>query len=357
MASEQMDSEIVALARSTMPWLSSVGSPVVISSMVRLVRDLVDERFPRWATNEQQLNTRERVHGALADMSPSFRHWRMESLSRNERALFSERRIAGRDFAKTAELAEIAVLDGQTLAFRINDGDHLKISCILPGLDLLAAYEHADSADNAISKRLEFAFDDKKGFLTSDPSDMGTGLRASALLFLPALSAAEKIGQITHAIQQLGCAVAGFSGVGSGFDGCIFQIYNRITLGESEETILRRMIGVVETIVEQELAARNELENALINLVPDRMARVVAMLCSARVVPLQEGLGLLGQARLAACLGYIDGQFIGAVDELMTAILPTHLQLRHGEWVKEAQQNSIRAEILRQAFAKVQMLR
>ena len=352
-----MNSEIVALARSNTPWFSSTGQHVAIASRIRLVRDLVDERFPCWASNEQQIAVLERMHGALCDMLPQFRFWRMENLSKEERGVFCERRIAGKGFAKTTVAAEVAVIEGQSMAFRFNDGDHIKISCLLPGQELMAAYERADVVDNALSQRLEFAFDKKKGFLTSDPSDMGTGLRASLLLFLPALSAAEKIGQITHAVQQLGCAVGGFFGIGSGFEGCIFQLYNRITLGESEETILRRMVGVGETVVEQELAARSELEGAIVNLVADRMARVMAMLFSARVVTLQEGLALLGQARLAACLGYVDEKFMAKIDELMTEILPIHLQLRHGEWVDEARQNVLRADVLRQAFANVQLLR
>ncbi|MDR1435935.1 MAG: hypothetical protein LBI39_01875 [Puniceicoccales bacterium] len=352
-----MDQDIVTLARSAVPWLSSDGNQVAISSRVRLVRNLADERFPGWAKNEQQFSARERVHCAVADSYPTVRHWRMETLARNERELFAERRIAGKFFAKTADLAEVAIEKDQHLAFRINDGDHLKISCTLPGLNLFASHEMADSADNSISNRLEFAFDEKRGFLTADPADMGTGLRASLLLFLPALSTAEKIGQITHAIQQLGCSVGGFGGAGTGPEACIFQVHNRITLGESEETILRRMAALGETIAEQELAARSEMDSTLSSLIADRMARVIAMLCSARVVTLQEGLALLGQARLAASLGYIESRFLQKIDELLIAILPIHLQLRYGEWVKDDKLDALRADMLRQAFAKVQLLR
>jgi protein arginine kinase len=252
---------------------------------------------------------------------------------------------------------EIALLDDRSMNFRFNDGEHLKFACLLPGLDVFRAYERLDEADGALSQRLNFAFNGQKGFLTADPSDMGTGLRVSLLLFLPALVAIGKIEQVAHAVQLLGCAFGGLLGAVSSSESCIFQVHNRMTLGESEETILRRMAGVGEALAEQELAARKELEASFPDRVPDRMARVIALLYSARIMPLSEALVLLGQARLAACLGYLDKEFFQKIDELFTAVLPIHLQMRHGEWVAENVQEQLRTELLRQSFGRVQLLR
>jgi protein arginine kinase len=322
-----------------------------------MVRNLSGERFPHWATDEQRAEVRSRMRSAIVDWAPQAHFWSLENLGEVERNLFVERHMAGQRVVKKPLQIAIAHVEQHSLSFRINDGEHLKFASILPGMNVFQAYDHVDLADNALSQRLEFAFDESKGYLTADPSDAGTGLRVSLLLFLPALVAAEKIGQVAHAVRILGCESGGFMGKGTSPDACIFQIHNRITLGESEETILRRLAGVCEALVEQELIARDGMEKALADRFSDRMARVMALLCSARVMPLHEALALLGQARLGACQGYIAENFVEKIDWLMTAIMPTHLQLLCGEWTSEIQQNLMRADRVRRTFANVQMLR
>ncbi|MDR0678913.1 MAG: hypothetical protein LBF24_01530 [Puniceicoccales bacterium] len=351
-----MNSSLVALARRLPLW-GGGALPVVLMSRVRAVRNLSGEPFPGSASEERQLAARVRMHGALSDWAGPFGFWLSEELSVPERHFFRERHIAGPNFLQRTFQMEIALFNDRPLNFLFNDGEHLKFACLEPGLDVFRAYEKVDEADSALSQRLNFAFDGKRGFLTADPSDMGTGLRVSLLLFLPALAATGKIEQVAHAVQLLGCAFGGLFGTGSSSESCIFQVRNRMTLGESEETILRRLAGIGEALTEQELAARKELETSFADRVPDRMARVVALLHSARVMPLQEALVLLGQARLAACLGYVGEEFLEKIDELFTAVLPVHLQMRHGEWVSENTQEQLRAELLRQVFGRVRLLR
>ncbi|MDR2663939.1 MAG: hypothetical protein LBB14_00195 [Puniceicoccales bacterium] len=353
-----MNPSLVALASHLPPW-GGGGLSVVLLSRVRAVRNLSGEPFPGSASEEQQLAMRARTYGALADWAAgnSFFFWLLEELTVPERNFFWERHIAGSDFAKGPFRTGVALFEESSLSFRLNDGEHLKFACLLPGLEVFRAYERVDAADSALSQRLNFAFDGKRGFLTADPSDMGTGLRVSLLLFLPALAALGKIEQVAHAVQLLGCTFGGLFGPGSSSESCIFQVHNRMTLGESEETILRRLVGIGEALVEQESAARDGLEKSFSDRVPDRMARVIALLHSARVMSLQESLVLLGQARLAACLGYLAGEFLEKIDELLTAVLPTHLQMRHGEWVSESAQEQLRAQLLRQTFAGAQLLR
>ncbi|MDR3316580.1 MAG: hypothetical protein LBS68_00675 [Puniceicoccales bacterium] len=352
-----MNSLLIAHSRSYVHWCEGEMMQVVLCSRVRLVRSIAGERFPHWSSPEQQSARLAQLHGALRDVDPEFNFWKSGQLSPKEWLYFRERRIAGKSFAPNGSQVGIATMHRTPIDCRFNDGEHIKISAMRPGLQLAEAHAFANGLDDALSLRLSFAFDEKKGYLTADPASLGTGLRASLLFFLPALVAAEKMCQFVHAVQSVGCAIGGFYGTGSDPEGCIFQIHNRSSLGESEETIIRRLSGIGEVLQGHELAAREELKRTLGERLMDRMARVMAILSSARLLPLQEAIALLCQARLAAHLGFLDSSLVPTIDRLLTEIQPVHLQLRRGAWMTQQQQEEERAGLLRQTFAGIAPLR
>jgi protein arginine kinase len=318
------------------------------------VRNLADHPFSHRATEEVRQKILHQLQATIRDIDPRCQILAVDPLTLPERAFLAERRMAGRDFVKNSIHPRcVAFLPGTGVGLRIHDGEHLKISILYPGLDLERAHAAANEWDDAFAQRLSLAFTEQYGYLTANPINMGTGLRASVLLFLPGLVAGEGMASVIRAVQAIGGGISGFFGNGSSPEGCMFQIYNRQTLGESEETIIRRIKALAETIEERELAAREELVTKNREVWLDRASRVMALLTHARSVSMAEALTLLSQARLASLLGMIAPDFVLQVDCLMASLLPVHLQLSYGAWMSEKRQDILRATGLRKMFEGV----
>jgi protein arginine kinase len=310
--------------------------------------------FPHRAEEKNNEKILHRVADAARDIDPRLQFLGMDSLTLAERAFLAERRMAGKKImAGGLRHRGMAFLPEAGVDLRILDGEHVKISVIRPGLDLEGAHGMANGWDDALAQRLSMAFSERHGYLTADPSGMGTGLRASVMLFLPGLVSGEKMNPIIRAVHAVRSGIGGFFGMGSSPEGCMFQIYNQQTLGETEAAIIRRMGALAETIGEQELAAREELVTKSSEVWLDRISRVMALLAHARSVSMTEGLTLLSQARLAAQLELVPVEFLPQIDGLMVALLPAHLQMGYGAWVSEKRQEVMRAEYLRKMFGEV----
>ncbi|MDR2577173.1 MAG: hypothetical protein LBC42_03995 [Puniceicoccales bacterium] len=347
-----MNSLLISHARTTPCWVTG-KEPVIISSRIRIARNFAGERFPSWATSDMQLAQLSRGYEALRKCNGDFHFWQLRQLAVPERPYFQERRMCGKNFLASGSHVAIAEMHNLPMQVRFNDGEHVKISTIMSGLQLREAHSVVNGVDDEMARYVEFAFDDKKGYLAAFPENLGTGLRASLLFFLPGLVATERISQILYAAQTIGCAIGGFSGTGTEADGCFFQICNRSSLGESEEEILRRMHGVGEAIRDQELMARRELERTLPEQLGDRFSRVLGMLTSARCMSFAEALSLLSQARLAACMEIFPSELIPTIDAFIVELQPIHLQLIRNVWITGERQETLRAEQLRKAFTGI----
>jgi protein arginine kinase len=255
--------------------------------------------------------------------------------------------LISREQAARGEGSAAIVNRKQALSLMINEEDHLRMQAIRPGLALSEAYELVSSIDSQLEVNLEFAFDHELGYISACPTNLGTGMRASAMLHLPGLVLSDHIGQALQAIGKLGLAVRGFFGEGTESLGNLFQISNQSTLGESEETIIRRLERVIERVASQERNARLKLFQDDPDMVFDRVGRAYGTLRHAHIIASKEALNLLSLLRLGAELKFFPPDTVRACDSLLMEIQPAHLQLHAGKKLTPEQRDAIRAEIIR----------
>lgn len=321
--------------------------PIILSSRLRLARNLAHHRFPTFADAKERQTILQTIFSALPN---GFQVVLSESLRKEERLFFVERHLASREFASIADGAAIAFNVSQALSLLLNEEDHLRLQCLQTGLHLEEAYGMIDRLDDELSRRLPIAFDSQLGYLTACPTNVGTGMRASVMLHLPALLMADKVPQIVKAVHSIGCVVRGLFGEGSNPDGCFFQISNQQTLGESEAAIMKRLHGLIETIVEAEWETRKALQSQSITAVLDRLGRSFATMQNAYRMGIGEAVSLLSSARLAADLNLLPTMIRGTIDRLLIELQPVHLQVLAGKPMEEVQGEIVRAELMRRAF-------
>ena len=221
------------------------------------------------------------------------------------------------------------------------------MQAIRPGLQLGAAYAALSELDSELENSLEFAFDPTLGYLTTCPTNLGTGLRASAMLHLPALVLSDQIGQVLQAVNKIGLAVRGLYGEGTESLGNLYQISNQSTLGESEETIIRRLERVISQVANHEHNAREKLAEDDPEMVADKIGRAYGVLRHAHIIDSKEALNHLSLLRLGGILGFFPSETVTLCDTLLMDIQPAHLQLHSGRKLSPEERDAIRAEIVR----------
>ena len=332
-------------------WMTGAedGDSVVMTSRVRLARNLRTEPFPGWATKERRVEILERVKPeveGLSMMKDGFSQ-ELDGLSSLQKQVLVERHLISREQAACGEGSAAVVNRKQTLSMMVNEEDHLRMQAIRPGLKLTEAYELVARVDLELEGRLDFAFDHEVGYLSACPTNLGTGMRASSMLHLPGLVLSDQIGQVLQAVGKLQFAVRGFFGEGTESLGNLFQVSNQSTLGESEETIVRRLERVIGKVAEHERNARQKLMEDDPEMVYDRVGRAYGTLRHAHVIPSKEALNLLSFLRLGAEMSFFSRETVRICDALLMEIQPAHLQLHAGNKLTPEQRDSIRAEIIR----------
>ncbi len=325
------------------------GNGVVLTSRVRLARNLRREPFPGWATKERRVSVLERVKPeveGLPEMKDGFSQ-ELDGLSSLQKQVLVERHLISREQAARGEGSAAIVNRKQALSLMINEEDHLRMQAIRPGLALTEAFQLVSGIDMKLESSLEFAFDHELGYLSACPTNLGTGMRASAMLHLPGLVLSDQIGQVLQAVGKLQLAVRGFFGEGTESLGNLFQISNQSTLGESEETIIRRLERVIEQVASHERSARQKLLEDDPEMVFDRVGRAYGALRHAHIIASKEALNLLSLLRLGAELKFFPPATVSACDSLLMEIQPAHLQLHAGKKLTPEQRDAIRAEIIR----------
>ena len=221
------------------------------------------------------------------------------------------------------------------------------MQAIRPGLQLTAAFNALSELDTELEESLEFAFDPTLGYLTTCPTNLGTGLRASAMLHLPGLVLSDQIGQVLQAVNKIGLAVRGLYGEGTESLGNLYQISNQSTLGESEETIIRRLERVISQVSNHEQNAREKLLEDDPEMVSDKIGRAYGVLRYAHIIDSKEALNHLSLLRLGGTLGFFPPETVMLCDTLLMDIQPAHLQLHSGRKLSPEERDAIRAEIVR----------
>lgn len=328
---------------------------IVMSSRVRLARNLKDAAFPGWAKKPERVRVLELIRPAvegLPEMKEAFSET-MDSLSALDKQILVERHLISREHAAKSAGSGLVLNRDETLCFMINEEDHLRMQALRPGLQLRQAWSTIDAADSALEKKLDYAFNPEMGYLTACPTNIGTGIRVSAMLHLPGLVLGEQINPIIQSVNKLGLAVRGLYGEGTEALGNVFQVSNQMTLGESETAIVERLEKVLAQIIEHEENARASLLEKKPKMVFNHIGRAYGILANAHSISSKETMNLLSLMRLGIDVGLFPGVERSLVDELFILTQPAHLQKQHSEKLTAEERDLLRADMVRERLKPV----
>src|SRR3954453_22427648 len=328
---------------------------IVMSSRVRLARNIKDAAFPGWAKKPERIRVLEMIRPAiegLPEMKSSFSET-MDSLSSLDKNILVERHLISREHAAKSGGSGLVLNREETLCFMINEEDHLRMQALRPGLQLRQAWMTIDQADSILEKKLEYAFSPELGYLTACPTNIGTGIRVSAMLHLPGLVLAEQINPIIQSVNKLGLAVRGLYGEGTEALGNVFQVSNQMTLGESESAIVERLEKVLAQIIEHEENGRATLLEKKPKSAYNHIGRAYGVLANAHSISSKETMNLLSLMRLGVDLGLFPDVERWLVDELFILTQPAHLQKRFSEKLSAEERDLLRADMVRERLRNV----
>jgi len=328
---------------------------IVMSSRVRLARNLKGFPFPGWAKKADRVRALDVVRPAvesLPQMSGAFSE-SMDNLSSMDKQILVERHLISREHAAKGVGSGLVLNKEETLCVMINEEDHLRMQALRPGLQLRSAWLAIDQVDSALERRLDYAYSNDMGYLTACPTNIGTGIRVSAMLHLPALVLSEQINQIIQAVNKLGLAVRGLYGEGTEALGNVFQVSNQMTLGEAETDIVERLNKVLTQLIEHEENARATLLEKKPKSVFNHIGRAYGILANAHSISSKETMNLLSLARLGIDLGMFPGIERWLVDELFILTQPAHLQKQFSEKLSAEERDLLRADMLRERLRNV----
>jgi len=328
---------------------------IVMSSRVRLARNVKDAAFPGWAKKPERVRVLEMIQPAVAEL-PAMTDAlavSMDNLSALDKQILVERHLISREHAAKSAGSGLVLNRDETFCVMINEEDHLRMQALRPGLQLRQAWAAIDHLDSELEQKLQYAFNGDWGYLTACPTNLGTGVRVSAMLHLPGVVLAEQINPIIQSVNKLGLAVRGLYGEGTEALGNVFQVSNQMTLGETESAIVERLEKVLSQIIEHEENARTTLLEKKSKLVYNHIGRAYGILANAHSISSKETMNLLSLMRLGVDLGMFPGVDRALVDELFILTQPAHLQKQHSEKLSAEERDLLRADMMRERLKNV----
>lgn len=334
---------------------ANAKSAVVLTTRIRLARNLARHPFPGWATEAQRREVLGACLQAVASLGQMKRGLaiQIQDLSELEKQILVERHLISRELGQNKHDSGVVISRDQSHVVMINEEDHLRIQVMRAGFQFKKVWSSINALDTDLEEHLDYAFSPQLGYLTACPTNLGTGIRASAMMHLPALVISNQMEKVVRAVNQLGMAVRGLFGEGSDASGSIFQISNQTTLGETEEDIIRHLQGVLNTIIEQELNARDRIRETDAGKLYDKIGRAYGILLHGHVLSSSEAMNLLSLIRLGVDLGVFADTDRATVDRLLIECQPGHIQYAAKGGSEPARRDLLRAERLRSEFAKV----
>ena len=335
-------------------WMKGTGpeQDVVISTRIRLARNLTAYPFPMLATNDQSKEVLNQVARVLKNEQLSaigkFEWIVLDRLNEMEKKVLVEKHLISPNLASESRNGAVLLSENESVSVMVNEEDHLRIQCLRSGFQVKEAWELANRIDDIFEMQLDYAFDEQRGYLTSCPTNVGTGMRASVMMHLPALVLTQQMNRILSAINQVGLAVRGLYGEGSEASGNIFQISNQITLGQSEEEIIDNLRSVAKQIIEHERTARHKLLNESRYRTIDRVCRSYGILAHAGIMDSKEALQRLSDVRLGVHLGIIQNVSPQTLNELIVMAQPGFLQQVAGAKLSPEERDIKRAQLIRE---------
>jgi protein arginine kinase len=329
---------------------------IVMSSRVRLARNLNNKPFPGWlkkAQREELLQILQPAMRHLPEMKSACIDQTMETFNPLDKQMLVEQHLISREHAAKNSGSGLIVSEEKRLSIMINEEDHLRLQAIYPGFQLETAWETIDKIDTELEEELEFAFSATLGYLTACPTNVGTGMRASAMLHLPGLVLSEQINQVIKSVNQIGLAVRGLYGEGTEALGNLFQISNQMTLGESERQILDRLTKVINHLIEHEVNARQKLLQEKGRMVADQLGRAYGVMQHSYSISSKEALNLLSLLILGVDLNILPNSLREKIDELFVLTQPAHLQKAADRKLNADERDAFRSDLLRDKLKSI----
>ena len=353
-------SEMHSIRDSGLAWLDASGefADIVLSTRVRLARNLQGHAFgPR-----ARLNDRTAVLDQVRNVSNRVELLRngdiqeLRELDPRPRRILLERRLASLDLmgdngSPPAPGTAVVLAADRPVSIMVNEEDHLRLQTLLSGLRLREAWNLLDSLDEELGEELPYAYHHEFGFLTSCPTNVGTGLRASVLMHLPALVLTKEIGKVLQGLSQVGLTFRGLYGEGSEVVGNFFQLSNQTTLGKSEEDLVDHLDRIVRQVIQYETHARQVLLRDAPSVTEDKIWRAYGLLRYARSLSFEELMNLLSGVRLGASLKLLPGLRVYSLNKIMIFTQPAHLEEAAGRDLSPAESDAHRAALVRRILS------
>ena len=328
-------------------------SDVVISTRIRFARNLREYPFPCRLSDEKKRRVASIVKEAVLEghsaISDRFRYIQMSELTQEEAVSLGERHLVSPEFISDRQGRGLLLLDDESVSIMINEEDHVRIQVIQSGMKLEDAFSLADKIDTLLDERLNFAFNEKLGYLTQCPTNIGTGMRASLMLHLPALQESGVMGKLTGSLSKLGIVIRGMYGEGSEPYGAVYQLSNQVTLGITEQEAIKNLRDIAMQLVAQERNAREKLSEN-INILDD-IFRSYGILLYAKLVSNSECMKLLSNIRFGVEMGLFEID-LDILNRLLIEIQPATLMKNVGKKLTPAERDHIRAELVRTALSQ-----
>jgi protein arginine kinase len=351
-----MSLDLNVLAASRGEWLRGGGADadIVVSSRIRLARNLAEYPFLHRADElvRQEIERLLRRHVQPALGGDSATYFDVSTLESLDRQFLVERQLISRELSESQGSRGVCVADRETVSVMVNEEDHLRLQVLRSGFELDACWDEINTIDDRIESSVTYAFSEELGYLTACPTNVGTGIRVSVLLHLPALVLTKEIQKVFKALQKISVAVRGLYGEGSQATGDFYQISNQQTLGKSESQLIKSLKDVVPTIISYERKVRQALVKENRRGLHDQVSRAYGILRTAQTISSEETTHLLSSVRLGVNLGLLDDVPIETVNDLFLQTQPAHLQKISRQHLESAERNFARASYLRQRLGK-----
>lgn len=339
------------LLNHTSEWLKGTGpnSDIVISSRIRLARNLDKLSFPHWANKKQSEQTLNTIEESIlkVDYLKKATIFKLADIDSVDKQFLVERHLMSLEHSQKADHKAVVVDDDEIVSIMINEEDHIRMQVMQSGFNLFEAWNIINRIDDSLSNELPFAFLPDWGYLTACPTNAGTGMRGSVMLHLPALVMTRQIDRVLAAISKLSFTTRGLYGEGTQATGNFFQISNQVSLGHSEYEIIENINSLIRQIIEQENQARETMISKNKALLEDRINRSLGILKSARIISSQETIELLSMVRLGCDVGMIKDIDRRRINELFIITQPAHLQKIENKKISSADRDLKRAELIR----------
>jgi protein arginine kinase len=343
--------QISDLVSQVAEWLKGNGpdSEIVFSSRIRLARNLKDIPFTHRGDSRQLAEVLKKVNTAVKDsdyLSNSF-YVAVDQIEYLDRTFLVERQLISLEHAQSNHARGVNIGDKEIVSIMVNEEDHLRFQVLQSGLQLVEAWRLVNKIDKELENKIDYAFSNKLGYLTACPTNVGTGMRASVMLHLPALVVTKEINKILNGISKLGITFRGLYGEGTEPASNLFQLSNQITLGHKEDEIIDNIERVARRVINYEKKARNVLSAKQKGYLENKIYRAWGILKNARLIDSRETMDLLSSLRLGVDMKIIKDIDYRVLNELFVLTQPAHLQKLENKELRPSERDETRADLIR----------